>query len=138
MIYPIIPQKIPKDRRAEINEKIIYCIDANKNIISNDVIYNCFTGIGGLHGLKVKDFPNFNEYSKAKKKIEMGQFFTPHILCKQIVELVSPDQNDMVLEMYCGSGNFFNHLPNQHNAYGFDVEINSVKVAKHLYPDAHM
>ena len=35
-------------------------------------------------------------------------------------------------------GNFFNHLPNQHNAYGFDIDSKAVAVARYLYPDAHI
>jgi hypothetical protein len=30
-MYQIIPQQIPQDRRAEINEKILFCIDTGKN-----------------------------------------------------------------------------------------------------------
>ena len=33
-------------------------------------------------------------------------------------------------------GNFFNHLPNQRNAHGFDIDPKAVAVARHLYPDA--
>jgi hypothetical protein len=138
MNYPIIPQQIPQDRRAEINEKIIFCIDTRNNQLPKETIYNCYTGIGGLHSLKQEDFPNYNQYAKAKKEIEMGQFFTPHDICRQMVEIASPEPDDMVLDMCCGIGNFFNHLPNPFNAYGFDIEPNSVKVAKHLYPEANI
>lgn len=31
-----------------------------------------------------------------------------------------------------------NHLPNQHNAYGFDIDSRAVAVARYLYPDAHI
>ena len=136
MNYPIIPQQIPGERRGEINEKVIFCIDTGNRQLSNEVIYNCYTGIGGLHNLKQEDFPNYSEYAKAKKEIEMGQFFTPHAICRQMVEIAAPESSDMVLDMCCGMGNFFNHLPNPYNACGFDIEINSVKVAKHLYPEA--
>lgn len=44
----------------------------------------------------------------------------------------------MVLDMCCGMGNFFNHLPNQHNAYGFDIDGKAVAVARYLYPEAHI
>jgi len=44
----------------------------------------------------------------------------------------------MILDMCCGMGNFFNHLPNRHNAYGFDIDGKAVAVAKYLYPDAHI
>ena len=44
----------------------------------------------------------------------------------------------MVLDMCCGMGNFFNWLPNRHNAYGFDVDGNAVNVARYLYPEANI
>ena len=44
----------------------------------------------------------------------------------------------MVLDMCCGMGNFFNHLPNPHNAYGFDIDGKAVSVARYLYPEAHI
>ena len=31
-----------------------------------------------------------------------------------------------------------NHLPNQHNTYGFDIDGKAISVAKYLYPDAHI
>ncbi|KAA6302814.1 MAG: Modification methylase TaqI [Candidatus Ordinivivax streblomastigis] len=138
MNYPIIPQHILQNRRAEINEKIIFSIDTGKNLVPLETIYNCYTGIGGLHNLKQADFPNYHEYAQAKKEIEIGQFFTPHDICRQMVDLVSPESTDMILDMCCGMGNFFNHLSNHYNAYGFDIEVNSVKVAKQLYPNANI
>ncbi|MDR2913620.1 MAG: N-6 DNA methylase [Tannerella sp.] len=137
-MYNIIPQKIGQSCRAEINSKILHCIESSKNNLTKEAIYNTYTGIGGLHNLKQADFASYKEYSRAKKEFEMGQFFTPHEICKQMVELVSPDETDMVLDMCCGIGNFFNHLPNLYNAYGFDIDANAVKVAKHLYPDANI
>ena len=35
-------------------------------------------------------------------------------------------------------GNFFNHLPNHHNTYGFDIDGKAVAVARYLYPDVHI
>ena len=138
MIYPIIPQQIPQNKRAEINEKILFCIDAGNGQLPPETIYNCYTGIGGLHNLRQSDYPNYHEYSQAKKEFEMGQFFTPHEICQNMVELIKPSLTDMVLDMCCGMGNFFNHLPNQHNIYGFDIDGKAVSVARHLYPDAHI
>lgn len=136
MIYPIDSQLIPHDRRAEINEKILADIDSGNEKIPKESIYNSFTGIGGLHNLKLDDYPNYHEYAKAKKATELGQFFTPHELCEQMVDVASPQPTDMVLDMCCGMGNFFNHLPNLYNAFGFDIDENAVKVARHLYPEA--
>jgi hypothetical protein len=137
-MYRIIPQQIPQDRRAEINEKILFCIDTGKNELPPETIYNCYTGAGGLHNLKLEDFTSYHEYSQAKKEFEMGQFFTPHEICRDMAGLIKPDRSDMVLDMCCGMGNFFNHLPNQHNVYGFDIDGKAVSVARYLYPEAHI
>ena len=137
-MYAIIPQQIPQDKRAEINERILFSINSGKDLIPAENVYNCYTGIGGLHNLKQSDFANYNEYSDAKKEFEMGQFFTPHEICRDMVSLLEPLPGEMVLDMCCGMGNFFNHLPNPHNAYGFDIDSKAVAVARYLYPDAHI
>lgn len=137
-MYTIIPQQIPQDKRAEINEKILFSIDSGKDLIPAESVYNCYTGIGGLHNLKHSDFANYTEYSNAKKEFEMGQFFTPHELCRDMVALLEPHPSEMVLDMCCGMCNFFNHLPNLHNSYGFDIDQKAVTVARYLYPEAHI
>lgn len=137
-MYAIIPQQIPQGKRAEINEKILFAINSGKDMIPAESIYNCYTGIGGLHNLKQSDFASYHEYAEAKKEFEMGQFFTPHEVCRDMVDILSPTSSDMILDMCCGMGNFFNHLPNQHNAYGFDIDSKAVAVARYLYPDAHI
>ena len=137
-MYAIIPQQIPRDKRAEVNEKILFAIDSGKDLIPKESIYNCYTGIGGLHNLKQADFSSYHRYAEAKKEFEMGQFFTPHELCRSIVEVLSPTSSEMVLDMCCGMGNFFNHLPNLYNTYGFDIDGRAVTVARHLYPEAHI
>ncbi|MEO3422218.1 N-6 DNA methylase, partial [Bacteroides xylanisolvens] len=137
-MYAIIPQQIPQDRRAEINEKILFAIDSGKDLVPKESIYNCYTGIGGLHNLRQSDFTSYHEYAEAKKEFEMGQFFTPHDICRSMVETLSPTSTEMVLDMCCGMGNFFNHLPNLHNAYGFDIDGKAVAVARYLYPEAHI
>ncbi len=137
-MYAIIPQQIPQGKRAEINEKILFAINSGKDMIPAESIYNCYTGIGGLHNLKQSDFNSYHEYAEAKKEFEMGQFFTPHEICRDMVNVLSPSSSEMILDMCCGMGNFFNHLPNQHNAYGFDIDGKAISVAKYLYPDAHI
>lgn len=138
MRYSITDTKIPQKRRAEINNRILFSIDAGKGEIPLETIYNTYTGIGALHNLKAEDYANYNEFSHAKKEAELGQFFTPHHICREMVGIAAPEPTEMVLEMCCGSGNFLNHLPNLYNAYGFDVDENAVKVAKHLYPEAQL
>lgn len=137
-MYAIIPQQIPQGMRAEVNEKILFAIDSGKNLIPAESIYNCYTGIGGLHNLKQSDFASYHEYAEAKKEFEMGQFFTPHEICRDMVDMLCPVSSEMVLDMCCGMGNFFNHLTNPHNAYGFDIDGKAVSVARYLYPEAHI
>lgn len=67
-MYKIIPQQIPQDRRAEINEKILFCIDTGKNELPSETIYNCYIGIGGLHNLKQSDYASYHEILPSKKK----------------------------------------------------------------------
>lgn len=137
-MYAIIPQQIPQDKRAEVNEKILFAINSGKDLIPAESIYNCYTGVGGLHDLKQSDFASYHEYAQAKKEFEMGQFFTPHEICREMVDVLSPTSSEMVIDMCYGMGNFFNHLPNRHNTYGFDIDGKAVAVARYLYPDAHI
>lgn len=136
-MYEIISQSIPQARRAEINEKSSPTSNPAKQN-SRQTIYNCYTGVGGLHDLNPDQFANYHEYACAKREFEQGQFFTPHALCRQIVSLAASDPTETVLDMGCGMGNFFNFLPNLHNAYGFDIDPRAVKVAGYLYPEAHI
>ena len=105
-MYAIIPQQIPQGMRAEVNEKILFAIDSGKDIIPAESIYNCYTGIGGLHNLRQSDFANYNEYAEAKKEFEMGQFFTPHEVCRNMVDMLGPTSTEMILDMCCGMGKF--------------------------------
>lgn len=138
MKYPITNNPVPHSQRAEINEKILMSVLRGKKDFNNTDIYNKYTGIGGLHGLNRADFDNYHDYAEAKRNIELGQFFTPHEVCRRMVEMAAPAVSDTVLDMCCGIGNFFNHLPNEYNAYGFDIDENAIKVAKRLYPDANI
>jgi SAM-dependent methyltransferase len=137
-MYSIVPQSIPQSERAAANERILHAIRGNDESLPPEAVYNGYTGLGGLHSLKLSDFESFHEYSKAKKELEIGQFFTPHEICREMVGLIEPGTGETVLDMCCGTGNFFNWLPDLHNAYGFDVDENAVAVARYLYPEAHV
>ena len=45
-MYAIIPQQIPQDKRAEVNEKILFAIDSGKDLIPAESIYTCTTPTG--------------------------------------------------------------------------------------------
>ena len=81
MKYSYLGQRIPKEARKELNEKIIHLVTSNQAEaagITREDIYNAYTGDGGLHGLHMADFDNYAEFSKAKKEIENGQEFSPY------------------------------------------------------------
>jgi hypothetical protein len=134
--YNISDTIIPQEKRASINDKILALIfKGNTQGITQEDIFNAYTGVGGLHGLNREDFENYYQYSQAKKEIEHGQFFTPHKICKSIVELVEPKADDTVADITCGMGNFFNYFT-QENCYGADIDKKAIEVAKHLYSNA--
>lgn len=139
MKYEIQDVIIPHDKRKEINNKILHIInmDLETNISKSD-IYNAYTGDGGLHGLDFSDFKNFHEYIEAKKEIEVGQFFTPGRICEFLVNCVKPSPHDLVADLTCGMGNFFNFMPNETNIYGVEIDIKAYKVSKYLYPEANL
>lgn len=136
-MYRIIPQNIPQSRRKEINEKILYSLSTSKPL-PPETVYNCYTGDGGLHGLKQSDYSSYHDYAQAKKEIENGQFLTPHELCRLLVETLQVNPDESVIEMCCGTGNFLNWLPNQSAVTAFDIDAKAVTVAKYLYPKANI
>lgn len=141
MKYNILNQTIPQNSRRELNDKILYLIDndlAESSGITKEDIYNAYTGDGGLHGLKYSDFDSYYEYSNAKKEIENGQFFTPPLLCQFIMDCLNPSGTDVVADLTCGMGGFFNFAPAESNVYGCELDIKAYKVAKYLYPKANL
>ena len=139
--YPIQLSVIPQEHRANINNKILHLITnglVEKTVITPVDIYNSYTGEGGLHGLKRADFKNYHEYSEAKKDIEQGQFFTAPETCQYITDCLQPGEKDIIYDLTCGMGGFFNFLPVEQNIYGADNDLKALKVAKFLFPQAHL
>ena len=101
-------------------------------------IYNSYTGIGGLHGLSYVDFGNYHDFSEAKKKIEQGQFFTSDALCAWVMDCLRLEKHEKIADLTCGKGSFFNHVPVETNAFGCEIESNSLAIAKNLFPNAHI
>lgn len=141
MKYTIYPRPAKQSERAEFNRKILKLID-NKEVekydITSDDIYNAYTGDGGLHGLERGDYDTYHDFSEAKKEIENGQFFTPPKLAKLVVDCICPSSDEMVVDLTCGAGAFFNFMPNESNLYGCEKDIKAFKVARYLYPDANI
>lgn len=139
--YPYTEEVIPQNRRMEVNEKILFLIDSNTadthHILPED-IFQAYTGDGGLHSLTPNDFNNYHEYSHAKKEFENGQFFTPPALCELIISSLKLSSRDLIADLTCGMGRFFNFVPVESNAYGCELDIRAYKVAHFLFPDANI
>lgn len=111
---------------------------AKEHGITGEDVYNAYTGDGGLHGLERGDYDNYHQYSQAKKETENGQFFTPPDICRLIVDSLNLDAHDLVADLTCGMGNFFNFMPEESNIYGCEIDPKAYKVARFLYPDAKL
>ena len=110
MKYAYCPGPSNVESRRTLNEKVLYLIDSGTAAqagITNEDIYNAYTGDGGLHGLARKDYDNYHSYSEAKKEIENGQFFTPPDLCRLVAEALKVSKFDLVADLTCGKGSFF-------------------------------
>jgi type I restriction-modification system DNA methylase subunit len=138
MKYQIKNIIIPQNKRKEINEKCLYVVENGLSNLTQSDIFNAYTGIGGLHDLEYKDYNSRYSYGEAKKEIEQGQFFTPHSICKFMVDCVKPTKTDLISDLCYGMGNFFNYLPIEKNVYGCELDMKAYKITKHLYPDANI
>ena len=57
MKYRDLEVQIPPDSREDINRKVLHVIDSGDlQGLTQEDIFNAYTGIGGLHGLKKSDF----------------------------------------------------------------------------------
>ena len=45
---------------------------------------------------------------------------------------------DLVADLTCGMGNFFNHAPVETNVYGCELDLNAYRMARYLYPQANL
>jgi predicted RNA methylase len=141
MKYKILDTVIPQNKRKEINDKIIYLINnglCEQYNITPEIIFNSYSGDGGLHGLNFKDYDSFHNFTEAKKQVENGQFFTPHYICKFVIDCIKPAKTDIITDMTSGIGNFANYLPVEENIYLNELDMKAVKVMKILYPNANI
>ena len=141
MKYEYYPKRRTEQERRELNEQILRLLQSEaceQAGVTDEDIFNRYTGDGGLHGLRRSDYENYNAFSAAKKELENGQFFTPPPLCEMIVSALRLTDTDLVADLTCGMGNFFNFLPNENTAYGCEVDPNACAVARKLYPQAHI
>ena len=132
---------LTREQRKALNEKVLYLIDSGSMEqagITGEDIYNAYTGDGGLHGLDRADFDSYYAYSEKKKEIENGQVFTPPAICRLVAESLRPSVSDVVADLTCGMGSFFNFMPVESNCYGCELDARAYKVARFLYPGARL
>lgn len=132
-----IEGSIQQSQREAVNNHILKALNSGSDGIRKQQIFNAYTGEGGLHGLKFKDYSSYHAYSEAKKEIENGQFYTPPSLAKDIVDVVDLKESETVIDPTCGIGVFCNFMPIEMNFSGIDICSKSIKVASHLYPQAN-
>lgn len=141
MKYKEMPVPTDLESRKALNEKVLYLIDSNtceEYGVTPEDIYNAYTGDGGLHGLNRADFSNYHEYSEKKKEFENGQVFTPPKLCQLLTESLRVSRSDLIVDLTCGKGSFFNFFPVESNLYGCELDTKAYKVARYLYPNANI
>ena len=141
MKYTPSIESIPQDSRRAVNEKLLCLIDSDSCEtygITKAEVFQGYTGDGGLHGLSRKNYPNYHMYSEAKKGLENGQFFTPPVLCQFVADCLLPEGDDLIANLTCGMGNFFNAMPVEANVYGCELDTKAFKVASYLYPEANL
>ena len=141
MKYQYQEKAFSREQRKMLNEKVLYLIDsgtAQESGITGEDIYSAYTGDGGLHGLERSGYDDYHSYSEAKKEIENGQFFTPSKLCQLVAAALSPSNYDLVADLTCGKGSFFNFFPAESNLYGCELDPKAYKVARFLFPAANL
>jgi len=87
----------------------------------------------------------FQNVYKPAVRAGMGQFFTPHEVVKLIVDVISPKQQEVIIDPFCGSGHFLSeslsHLRSQvkncnvfnefayHKLHGIEKSERMVRIA---------
>lgn len=97
MKYEYYPKRRTEQERRELNEQILRLLQSEaceQAGVTDEDIFNRYTGDGGLHGLRRSDYENYNAFSAAKKELENGQFFTPPPLCEMIVSALRLSDTD--------------------------------------------
>jgi hypothetical protein len=141
MKYIPSAQNIPQDKRAEINDKILFLVEYDKleqYNITKDEVFNSYTGDGGLHGLKYDDYESYYAYSQAKKEIDNGQYFTSPVIADFLMQCLRPGKEDTVMDLTGGAGVFANSMAAECNYYMNEIDIKAIKIAKCLYPEANI
>lgn len=67
-----------------------------------------------------------------------GAFFTPTHVARFMVDALQIPKGSRILEPSCGSGVFFEHIPDGCEITGLELDTTSAKVASLIYPDAEV
>lgn len=139
MKYNNLSLPIAEHDRDQYNKLIVdQILTGEGHPLTPEEVYNRFTGKGKLHDCKREDFSSYYAYSEAKKNVELGQFFTPHDLCRDLIDALQPPATFTICDLSCGSGNWYNFLPNEENLYGNEIDDDAYTVCRYLYPKAHI
>lgn len=118
MKYIYHGESIPQEARQELNDKILYLIDqdlAEPSGITREDIYNCYSGDGGLHGLKRSDFANYSG------SIESNQM--QMVLAKEKLNLYMKGKDVDLDEIY--------------DRFGVDYDLMSLLMSREKDEDGH-
>jgi hypothetical protein len=96
--------------------------------------FRLYSGKGKLHRVDWKKHDDFISYSEAKRNYELGQFFTPDIICKQLVHLLEIEPYAIVADIACGMGRFFNWLPGR-QCIGREIDTETLNLAAKCFPE---
>ena len=72
MKYEYYPKRRTEQERRELNEQILRLLQSEaceQAGVTDEDIFNRYTGDGGLHGLRRSDYENYNAFSAAKKEL---------------------------------------------------------------------
>ena len=140
-MYNISNEMIPQDKRKEINDKILFLIDNNlceQYGVTQQDVYDGYTGDGHLHGLNFNDFNNYHEFSEAKRQYENGQFFSSPRILQFISQCIKPTNSDVIADFTSGKGDFFNFCPVHSSCYSNELDVRAYKIQKFLYPKVNI
>lgn len=138
MKYQIYCDQIALRDRKAVNEICLAALEDDAPSMTDEELFNKFTGAGGLHGLNYVDYGNYADFSEAKKEIEQGQFFTSDAICQWVLDCIRPEYRHRIADLTCGKGSFFNHLPVEEKIYGCEIDPDSFAVARRCFPKANL
>ena len=77
MKYEYYPKRRAEQERRELNEQILRLLQSGaceQAGLTDEDIFNRYTGDGGLHGLRRSDYENYNAFSAAKRSWKTASF----------------------------------------------------------------